>query len=260
MALSYASPFDQSPFRVRLAWGKQGALHAAAQGDLLLLCDVLRFSSAAVTAAANGGLIYPCRTLLEAAKIVREQKAVLAVSSAQVPHHGQYSLSPQSFLEMTPGEKVVLPSRNGSVCASLAETGAAVWAGCLLNAEAAGREAQREAERLGKAITVLACGERGASSQEGEETRFALEDYLGAGAILNALSLPRSPEAEVCAAAFQGVSDRLEALLRECGSGQELRSRGLEADVVFAAQWNRYWVVPKLENGAFSCNGSTAWD
>jgi hypothetical protein len=48
--------------RVRLAWGRRGAHDAAERGDILVVVDTLRFSTAAVTAVHHGALIYPCAT------------------------------------------------------------------------------------------------------------------------------------------------------------------------------------------------------
>ena len=122
---------------------------------------------------------------------------------------------------------------------------------CFLNAKAVAKAAQTEAKASGKPITVLACGERSQAPDSEGELRFAIEDYLGAGAILSYFDLPLSPEAEVCAAAWKGSKDRIRELLGECGSGRELREKGLEADVEFAAQLDLYRVAPKLIQGAF---------
>ena len=78
----------------------------------------------------------------------------------------------------------------------------------------------------------------------------ALEDYLGAGAVLSALSeASRSPEARVCEAAFRELRNELPEILRECGSGRELEKMGFEQDVAFAAELDRFDVVPVLKNG-----------
>ena len=47
---------------VRLAWGRRGAHDAAERGDILVVVDTLRFSTAAATAIHRGALIYPCAT------------------------------------------------------------------------------------------------------------------------------------------------------------------------------------------------------
>jgi phosphosulfolactate phosphohydrolase-like enzyme len=47
-------------------------------------------------------------------------------------------------------------------------------------------------------VTVIACGERWNIPSEDGELRMALEDYLGAGAILSYLPYEKSPEARAC--------------------------------------------------------------
>jgi hypothetical protein len=93
--------------------------------------------------------------------------------------------------------------------------------GALVNAwavaEAVARivaDADRHSEGAGGrplSVTVLACGERWKQPNEDGELRFAIEDYLGAGAILAALPsrLSRSPEALVCQGAFLAARDDL---------------------------------------------------
>jgi len=47
------------------------------------------------------------------------------------------------------------------------------------------------------------------------------------------------------------VRDRIPAVLRECGSGRELRDKGLAEDVEFCACLDRCDVAPLLREGAF---------
>jgi 2-phosphosulfolactate phosphatase len=97
-----------------------------------------------------------------------------------------------------------------------------------------------------RAVTVVACGERWPVAPDDEPLRFAVEDYVGAGAILAELAFPKSPEAALCDAAFRGARDHLERLMWDCGSGRELREKGLAADVQHAARLNLYGSVPTL--------------
>jgi 2-phosphosulfolactate phosphatase len=60
------------------------------------------------------------------------------------------------------------------------------------------------------------------------------------------LPFGRSPEAELCALAFEAARDRLEELLLSCESGLELRARGFEADVLHSARLDRLDAVPVL--------------
>lgn len=104
-------------------------------------------------------------------------------------------------------------------------------------------------ERL-KPVTVVACGER----WENDTLRPSLEDELGAGAILAALSGSKSPEARAAETLYQAVGDGLAHLVWESGSGRELRARGYEGDVTFATRVDAFdtvaiatdegWLVP----------------
>lgn len=93
------------------------------------------------------------------------------------------SLSPSSMHALAHGASVVLPSPNGSTCAIAAsEAGTAVLAGCLRNAAAVGAWA----DKADGPVTVIACGETWPDGS----LRPALEDLLGAGAILAAMTVP----------------------------------------------------------------------
>jgi hypothetical protein len=89
-------------------------------------------------------------------------------------------------------------------------------------------------------VTVLACGERWLQPSKDGELRFAIEDYLGAGAILAGLPelVSRSPEAALCVGAFRSVGNGLRDILLEGRSGRELRGAGYPQDVEHCAQIN----------------------
>jgi 2-phosphosulfolactate phosphatase len=100
-------------------------------------------------------------------------------------------------------------------------------------------------------VTILACGERWRTANEDGKLRFAIEDYLGAGAIISGLpaSVTRSPEALVCDGAFRSVRQNLAGVVWESGSGRELQEMGYPQDVEHAARLDVYAVVPVMENG-----------
>ena len=93
-----------------------------------------------------------------------------------------------------------------------------------------------------------AAGERWADGS----LRPAIEDMIGAGAVLHALGLPCSPEAEVARQAFLGSRNRLAELVRGSVSGRELIGRGYPADVDAAIECNVSSAAPLLLNGAYS--------
>jgi 2-phosphosulfolactate phosphatase len=143
----------------------------------------------------------------------------------------------------------VLPSPNGSaVAAAVGTAGPVVLAGCLRNASAVARVA-REAGGDGP-VAVVAAGER----RPDGALRPAVEDLLGAGAVLDALGGRPSPEARAAVAAFRQRD--LPHDLLACASGRELAALGRAAEVALAAEHDVSQVVPVLRDGAFTADPS----
>jgi 2-phosphosulfolactate phosphatase len=193
------SVYAQDGYRCRLEWGWRGAREAANRGEIVVIVDVLRFSSAVATAAQHGVVVYPCELHGEVQAMARRHDAVAGGRSLDA----RFSLSPSTFVDAAPGTRVVLPSPNGATCTLLARAAPHAFAASLLNASAVAAEVSRLLDASSLDVTVVTCGERWGEVNEDGELRFALEDYLGAGAVLSALRHERSPEADVCAAAFE---------------------------------------------------------
>ena len=230
----------QSGFDVRFEWGTAG-VEAVGDGTVVIV-DVLRFTTAVEAGTSRGALVYPFRWHDDdsARDFARTVGAELAESrTADGP-----SLSPISLLRLMRGDAVVLPSPNGSTCAALAhEAGSTVVAACLRNAEAVAGWAQQQSAP----IIVIACGERWPDGS----LRPALEDFLGAGAVLSRLGGAQSPEARSAAAAWLDAQDRIETVLLDCSSGRELSDKGWRQDVLYAAKVDISTEVPILDNHAF---------
>ena len=87
-----------------------------------------------------------------------------------------------------------------------------------------------------------------------EALRPAVEDLLGAGAIIHALDPEGrdvTPDAGAAAGGFVAMKERLEWALLECPSGRELRGHGWDADVRAAAENGVSECVPVLVDGCF---------
>ena len=246
--MAYPQWFAQGAYRVRFDWGRRGAQAAAERRDGLVVVDVLRFSTAAITAVHHGGRLFPCGWTEDLAAFASRVGA--ETGGHRPPPLSLSTLSPRRYLDGEPGARIALASPNGATCVRYARDVPALLVGAFVNAAAAASAVRALLASDAPAVTVLACGERWQSPSEDGELRFAVEDYLGAGAILSFLPEGRSPEAEVCALAFQGARDRLETLLRECGSGQELLDKGLVEDVAFAARLDLYDTVPVMRGEA----------
>lgn len=243
----------QHGFAYRCDWGNEGLEALAATSVVVVVVDVLRFTTAVTCALESGAHVLPYRwNDASAVDYATAHRAVLAGRREL----GEPSLSPTDLLTIAPGSRLVLPSPNGSTIAYRArELGVPhVLAGCLRNATATARVARQLAD--GGPISVIAAGERWGTADG--PLRPAIEDQLGAGAVLAALdpsasvSAPRcSPEAAGARAAFVAARPLLFDALAACASGRELIARGWEDDVANSAALDVTDVVGVLHGDEF---------
>ncbi|HEX4123847.1 MAG TPA: 2-phosphosulfolactate phosphatase [Tepidisphaeraceae bacterium] len=237
--------FDQEPFDLRCEWGLEG-LQGLAASDVIVIVDVLSFTTCVDIAVARGACVlpYPLNDL-SALQYAERHGAELA--GRRGDRGSRYSLSPSSLADLPAGLRLVLPSPNGSHLAfSAGERATAVIAGCLRNAAAVAAWAAQRGTR----IAVIPAGERWPDGS----LRPCVEDLLGAGAILRELPGRRSPEADLAVAAFEECAGNLGARIAGCSSGRELVEKGYAADVQIATELNVSNGVPVLKDGAFSCS------
>jgi 2-phosphosulfolactate phosphatase len=236
------SHFSQSEYQVRCEWGL-GGLNALAQPEtVVIIVDVLSFSTAVDIAVSRGASVYPYhRRDRSAEAYAQEVKGALAKRERST---SGFSLSPSSLLEIPIGTRLVLPSPNGAAL-SMASNGAPTFAACLRNASAVARAAAA----YGLPIAVIPAGERWPD----KTLRPALEDWLGAGAVIDALpaALGRSAEAVAAQGAFRQFRDRLHETLKGCASGLELAAEKFSVDVWLAAQFDVSLSAPILRAGAY---------
>ena len=227
----------QTAHAYRFDWGPSGLRALAPASAVVVIVDVLRFTSAVSAAIESHATVYPYPWADSGAGDYAAQRGA---TLAGLREHGGPSLSPTDLLTLAAGSRIVLPSPNGSALAFAAHAHGTchVLAGCFRNATATAREARRLAD--GGGIAVIAAGERwhGATGP----IRPAVEDLLGAGAVLAALdpsaslSAPNcSPEAAAARAAFVAARPHLFHALAESSSGQELIARGWDDDVATCA-------------------------
>ena len=231
--------FDQAEFDVRCEWGHQGLRELGAISDVIVIVDVLSFTTAVDIATARRGVIFPYPLKDESAAAYADS---LNAKLASPDRTRGFSLSPASLQSLPAGYRLVLPSPNGAAL-SFGANHRIVLAGCLRNATAVARAAAH----LGSTVAVIPAGEQWPAG----ELRPSLEDWVGAGAVIAALSGKRSPEAQLAAAAFDHFRAGLSQALRESVSGKELIERGLALDVDVAAELNVSENIPRLVNRAF---------
>ena len=243
----------QHGFAYRLGWGLDGLRSLAPSCPVIVVVDVLRFTTAVCAALEAGATVLPFRWKDErAAAHAAEQGAVLAGRRED----GGPSLSPTDLLRLDRDTRIVLPSPNGSTIAfeAAAADVEVVLAGSLRNASATARHALTMAD--GRPIGVIAAGERW---DHVADLRPCVEDFLGAGAILKVLDPSAavdppscSPEARAARAAFADARPLLHRHLAESASGRELTRIGFADDVDTAAQHDVANVVAQLDGPEFT--------
>lgn len=131
-----------------------------------------------------------------------------------------------------------------------------VLIGCLRNARAIARAvAAIQAQRGERThVAVIAAGEL-SGRESGANLRFAVEDHLGRGAVIDALAAEgidhTSPEAAAAGASYRSLRAAVRHLLHATGSGRELGARDERAIVDEAAQLDVDDVAPMLVDGDF---------
>lgn len=206
-------PFDQSSYQVRLEWGLDG-LARLAPSDVVVVVDVLRFSSTVIQAVERG------------------ERFGLDGAARAVSING------------------------AAVAEAAAATSAVVLLGGLRNAAAvAAAVLAIQVERGARtSVAVLACGELG-SRDPGSPLRFAVEDFLGAGAVVAALTDigidHSSPEAAAAGESFRTLRGATRHLIAASGSGRELAGDARREEVAPAAAVDAASVVPVLRDGVF---------
>jgi 2-phosphosulfolactate phosphatase len=232
-----------------VAWGSDGLRLAVERGDIPVIVDVLRFSSTVTTAVANGFTILPAPTRDAA-------HSLAAVTGADVSGPrgtARWSLSPLDYLNPREPEEVILVSPNGAALATSLPPGTPGFIACLLNARAAGRLLGELCRYRGTGIVLVPAGEA-VEDQEAdlEHRRFAVEDYLGCGAVLGGLEVELDAEAAACREAFFAAKPGLAGMIRDSPSGRYLVDRGYAADLSHCVQLSIYEVLPVIRDGKIS--------
>jgi 2-phosphosulfolactate phosphatase len=232
-----------------LEWGEHGAQSLQAIADVLIVVDVLSFSTCVDIACGRGARIIPFPTQDRKAAELEATRRGAELAGRRSDLSAKFTLSASTLMQIASGTRLLLPSPNGSRISFAAKaSNKAVMAGCLRNALSVANVAARIAGRDGT-IAVIPAGERWSDGS----LRPAIEDLLGAGAIIAALECEMSVEASIARFAFQHAQPDLRDILIHCVSGQELIDKGFPSDVEFAAALNVSRCAPLLaEDGSFT--------
>jgi len=208
--------------------------------------DVLRATTTIATALANGAAgVIPVATATGAADLARRlgRDDVLLCGERDASAIAGFDLdnSPASFrAEIVAGKTLVMTTTNGTGALRAVAGAASVRTAALVNRMAA---ADALAQETGS-IVVVCAGESGA---------FALEDAIGAGALVDALlTLEADVElhdgARAAAILYRCVADRLADAIASADHAQILAAKGFARDVTRCAALDTLAVVPTLRD------------
>ncbi|MET7479721.1 2-phosphosulfolactate phosphatase [Streptomyces sp. NPDC005648] len=250
---------------VRLGWGPGGAHRLVGGAACLVVVDVLSFTTAVSVAVEKGIRVLPfwwpggtatdvdrARATEAAAGYARRSGARAAAHRHDVTPATPWSLSPAQLCAAPFVARLVLPSPNGATIAAAAPAQVRVVAACLRNSAAvATRLVSLGYGTPERPVAVIAAGERWPDGSP----RPAVEDLLGAGALVSAMSArgtgPLSPEAAAAEEAYEGTADLAHAIATST-SGRQLAASGFAEDVAIACETNTCAHVPtRAGDGAF---------
>lgn len=203
------------------------------QASVCVVIDVIRATSTIVTALAQGASgVQPVADADEAFALKAQNPATLLAGERGGRPLPGFDLgnAPSEFTaERVKGQSIILTTTNGTQALAACQGARAVITASLLNLEAAARRLRE----LGPPWIVLCAGFEGG---------FGADDAMVAGALAEALK-----QDHALVSLYRSVRRNLPEALLNSQAGQELVKAGLEKDVPFCAELNRFALVPTLD-------------
>jgi 2-phosphosulfolactate phosphatase len=214
------------------------------QDRTVVVLDVLRATSSMVAALASGArAIYPVATPEEAVRLAsslgREDTLLCGERKGLKVEGYHLGNSPSEFTpEKVGGKRLIMNTTNGTRACQAVVAADRVYVAALLNLSAVARAVARAEE-----LTVLCAG---------REDRFALEDAVCAGLLLERISElrggdPTELDDAARAAVVLSKSFTPDAVfLAETAAGQALAEIGLGGDTQDCARLDVHGIVPRM--------------
>lgn len=208
-----------------------------------VVIDVFRTTTTLTTALANG-----CRFVLPAADVEQAMRLFQPYGHNEALLGGerdgrkiegfQLGNSPAEYTAETVGNRVVVfTSTNGTPAILACTTARRILLGCFLNLDAVSRMLDADTD------VAIVCA--------GNNSRFALEDFVCAGALCARLGRkPLFDDAATAArAAWRSLSRSLVRSLTSTSHARYLRSLNFANDLTYALQLNTVSAVPVFTDG-----------
>lgn len=210
------------------------------QDRSVVVFDILRATTTIVAALAAGAREVRIFDSLDNARAAAGDFAnpkLLCGESRCLPPPGfDLGNSPGDFTPArVAGCTVFLSTTNGTRAIVAAQPAPALFVAAVTNASATARQLVRE----DRDVTLLCAGTDG---------EIAIEDHIGAGAVIDALGRLTSVAPMGCAAIdaqlqFSGQRSKLATVFRTTQGGKNIIAAGLERDIDFAARPDKFDLV-----------------
>ena len=230
--------------KIRVVPEARSLVPESVEGSTVVVIDTLRATTTIACAVARGVIVETVASIAEARR--RRGPKVLIAGERGGKKLPGFDLGNSPVDIQGPalaGKRLVLTTTNGTGANARSAAARAIYVGALVNASAIAH-----AVAATDSLTLLCAG---------RTTGVALEDLLGAGAIIAALPEGSFDEpllsdgARLSLDLFRRSKKRLHAFLRECESGRNLLRMGAHADVALCAELDRVDVAPRLVRGRF---------
>lgn len=236
--------------RVKLFFTVDAVDPAALQQSTVAVVDVLRATSTIVEALANGArAIYPTAGSEEAIKLAsslgRDDTLLCGERRALKIEGYDLGNSPREFTrELVEEKRLVMNTTNGTRTFLAAAGAPRVVAASFLN--------------MGAVAAAVADAEELAVLCAGREGRFALDDAVCAGMLLERIGRERDrlpggrswalDDAASAALTLAGSTSMDTSYLARTEAGEKLKGLGLGADVELCARLDRHDIVPEMHD------------
>jgi len=214
-----------------------------------IVIDVLRATSCIVTALAQGcKSVIPVYTPDDAFKLKRQLTGNVILGgerkSVKIPGF-DLGNSPLEYLKTSlESKKLIITTTNGTKAIKNASSAKNLFVASIINAKATANRAL-----ILNQPTVLVCA--------GTKDKFSLDDILAAGLIVDELiglspSLKLTDLALTAQSMYKNFAPSILAGLKKSFHGKELVAMGLEKDLVFCCQENKYSLIAEYLNKEIS--------
>jgi len=230
--------------RISAEFVAKDARRGSDRGDVVIVVDVLRCTSAIVTALANGATeVKAVKTIREARSLKsRNPASILAGERGGFPPEGfDIGNSPREFTQdRVRGRRIIITTTSGTQAINNASEARTVLLGSFLNVTAIAKTAWDIAEKENSNLTIAMSGKQGGLS---------LEDMLCTGAIINHWDnslVEYSDAAYAALLAYRNASSDLPRHILTGNHAQELVEAGFRDDVLFCIESDKWPIVPVL--------------